>query len=459
MAGYIPHRPSPRQSEYLALDCLEAGYGGAAGGGKSDALLMASLQCAHVPGYAAMLFRRTHTDLMLPGALLDRAHDWLQGTDAYWDGLAKSFRFPSTASIGFGYLAAPLDHQRYQSAELQFVGFDEATQFNFSQLQYMFSRVRSKKTIPAPPRLRTATNPGGISHLWYQRRYQIPDEGTLSTISQEIPTDDGPTRRVFVPSLLADNPGIDAAAYRRSLAQLDATTRQQLQDGRWVLDTSGLVYGYDSAQHSVLALPELYRHESWSHVLGIDYGLRDDTAWCIWAYCPTEPVVYLVHAESVSGHSPSRVAERTQELIDIWHPESIVGDAGGLGAGYIEEARVRWGLPILPADKANKRGYISLFRGALQSGTAKILSGPARDWEVEAGSLLWADSRQIRENQNQPNHCTDAALYGWRAVRQFVTQPKVAPVAPLDPYEQAAVVAYESRRQRRRAYGFGGMRA
>ena len=54
------------------LTCLEALYGGAAGGGKSDALLDAALMFVDVPGYASILFRRTYKDLALPEAIMDR---------------------------------------------------------------------------------------------------------------------------------------------------------------------------------------------------------------------------------------------------------------------------------------------------------------------------------------------------------------------------------------------------
>ena len=79
---WIPHEPTPKQAEFLLMPDLEVLFGGSAGGGKSDALLMAALQYVDVPGYAAILFRRTYTDLSLPGALMDRAHEWLQGTKA-----------------------------------------------------------------------------------------------------------------------------------------------------------------------------------------------------------------------------------------------------------------------------------------------------------------------------------------------------------------------------------------
>lgn len=74
---FVPHDPTPRQAAFLMLDCLEAFYGGAGGGGKSDALLMAALYYADIPGYNALIVRRSLADLAMPGALMDRAHEWL----------------------------------------------------------------------------------------------------------------------------------------------------------------------------------------------------------------------------------------------------------------------------------------------------------------------------------------------------------------------------------------------
>jgi len=94
---------------------------------------MAALQYVDVPGYAAILFRRTFRDLALPGALMDRAGEWLGGTDAHWDAQNATWRFPSGATLSFGYLEHEQDKYRYQSAEFQFCGFDELAQFAESQ--------------------------------------------------------------------------------------------------------------------------------------------------------------------------------------------------------------------------------------------------------------------------------------------------------------------------------------
>ena len=80
--SWIPHSPTPKQQQFLDCRAREVFYGGAAGGGKTDALLMAALAFVDVPGYRALLFRRTFADLNLPGALMDRAREWLGGTAA-----------------------------------------------------------------------------------------------------------------------------------------------------------------------------------------------------------------------------------------------------------------------------------------------------------------------------------------------------------------------------------------
>src|SRR5216684_4245493 len=65
LTKYIPHNPSPKQSVFLNLTEREAFYGGAASGGKSDAILMGALQWVDIPGYSAIIFRKTLRDHQL----------------------------------------------------------------------------------------------------------------------------------------------------------------------------------------------------------------------------------------------------------------------------------------------------------------------------------------------------------------------------------------------------------
>lgn len=236
---WCPQEPTPRQREFLALDCREAFYGGAAGPGKSSSLLMAALQYVHVPGYAALLFRRDFQRLALPGALMDRAKEWFIPRGVRWSGEEKTFRFPSGATITFGYLDKFDDRYRYQSSEFQFIGFDELTEFPEDAYTFMFSRNRKTTKLDVPLRFRAASNPGGIGHDWVMKRFISKEAlSALSRAEGGLFWQDG---RAFVPGRLKDNPFIDAESYRESLSHLDPVTRERLLNGDWSVTEDGRI--------------------------------------------------------------------------------------------------------------------------------------------------------------------------------------------------------------------------
>lgn len=268
---YFAHIPHPKQQVFLTIQAREAMYGGAAGGGKSDALLMAALQYADVPGYSALLLRRTWPDLNSPGAILDRGRTWLGETDAREQEGGRVWRFPSGARLSFGYIQYDKDKYKYQSAEYQFIGVDELTQWEETTYRYLFSRIRRPKVAclncgtklgkqsdgkwrhtqvklraarkcrfaypdpmvlkqytPAhdgmtifdiPLRMRSATNPGGIGHEWVKSRFV--DRRTRDP------------KAVFVPALLRDNPSLDEEEYEEVLDYLLPVDRERLKHGDW----------------------------------------------------------------------------------------------------------------------------------------------------------------------------------------------------------------------------------
>lgn len=239
---YSPHDPTPPQAAFLKLSDLgvsEALYGGAAGGGKSDALLMDALRYVDVPGYSALILRRTYADLALPGAIMDRSKAWLADTPARWNEASRRWTFPnSRATLTFGYLQHKDDRLRYASAEFQFIAFDELTQFRLSDYRFLFSRLRGPSEGPlsrVPLRMRGATNPGGIGHDWVKARF------IEKKVDKEDPEDseERARKRLFIRAKVSDNPHIDQETYIASLRELDPFTRQQLLDGDWDADEPG----------------------------------------------------------------------------------------------------------------------------------------------------------------------------------------------------------------------------
>lgn len=227
-AKYSPHTPTVRQAAFLLLNNSEALYGGAAGGGKSDALIMGALQYVHIPGYSALLLRRTFAQLNKPGALLDRMHAWLGNTDAHWNGEKHHWRFPSGAVIEVGHMQHENDKYNYQGPEYQYVGFDELTQFSRTQYNYLHSRTRRLKGSSIPIRVRGGSNPGGVGHDWVKELFVDPVMKRPDAI--------------FLPAKLKDNPYLDHDEYIASLSHLDPITLARLLDGDWNVRPAGNLF-------------------------------------------------------------------------------------------------------------------------------------------------------------------------------------------------------------------------
>lgn len=227
---YIPITPYEKQEQFLMLDCLDAFYGGAAGGGKSVALLASAAQFVDVPGYHALIMRKSFSDLNLPGALMDVANEWWSGKQGIQrkDG-GKQYVFDTSgapSSITFGYLDNTDDRRRYQSAQFHSINVDEVTDFNLNDFQFMFSRLRNPP-LGVPLRMRCASNPNGPGRQWVKARYV--DELTKDPA------------KIFIPARIDDNLYMrEKEAYKANLAtQLGPVEAAQLLRGDWDAQASG----------------------------------------------------------------------------------------------------------------------------------------------------------------------------------------------------------------------------
>ena len=255
--GYIndttgdPSEPNARQK--VAHECLadELCYGGAAGGGKSDWLLVeAGAVLLEHPGVEAALFRRTYEEL--EASLILRSHALYAHLVAFK--LAKYeagrkrwvfFHRQGHSYLWFRYCARESDVYRYQSAQWVFLGLDEATHFTEFQYTYLTSRVRSRKK-QVKVKIRLATNPGNVGHAWVKRRFIKPESvetgGCLIEPEQiwtPVAPSERPTQkmmsRCFVPAKLTDNHALMLADpdYFYRLQQLPEDERRMLSEGDW----------------------------------------------------------------------------------------------------------------------------------------------------------------------------------------------------------------------------------
>src|SRR6185312_2135553 len=169
--------PTPKQAEFLAAPEDEVLYGGAAGGGKSDALLVDAMGLQQGaltnPHYRALLLRQTFPQLR---KLLDRSHQiyprvapGVQFYDRPW----TEWRFPAGARIILGACDRDIDVHNYQGHEFQWIGIDELGHYATPYVwEYLSSRLRTAdKGLKLY--MRATCNPGP---KWIQERWGISDE-------------------------------------------------------------------------------------------------------------------------------------------------------------------------------------------------------------------------------------------------------------------------------------------
>lgn len=441
LAKWCPQVPTPAQQVFLALTCSEGLFGGAAGPGKSSGLLMDGLQHADEPRFAALALRRTYADLSLPGALMDRAADWLRPTGAHWNDTRKTWTFPSSATLTFGYLETERDKYRYAGAEFQRIYFDELTQFEESQYRFLQSRLRRTVGIRIAPASRSGSNPGGVGHDWVLKRFVDP-----KTRAPDVE---------FIPAKLSDNPHVDADEYRRALSKLDETTRQQLEEGIWVRDSGGQLHKFDRARNVIKELPALPYGVEWSYGLCVDLGSSETvptTAFGVTCWHPHSPIVYVAMSFKRANMGPSDIAEQirgTDEiegLAQTFDFEHVIIDQGGLGSQYINEFVTRWAIPAEGVQKANKLGYRKLLNGALERAHVLVVEGTNEDLISELQSLQW-NAAGTDAQPGQPDHLSDALLYSFRAA--YAWSPTDAPPSPAR--DQSEALEREARELRRKA--------
>ena len=292
--------PGP-QSEFLAASEREVLYGGAAGGGKSIAMLVDPLRYMGNPNFSGLLLRHTTEEL--------RELIW-KSQELYpkiWKGIKwqerkMQWNAPSGARLWMSYLDREDDVLRYQGLAFSWIGFDELTQWAKPfAWNYMRSRLRSVDPS-LPVYMRATTNPGGPGHQWVKKMYIDPAPPNQSFWATDIETGNrleypkGHSKegeplfkRKFIPARLMDNPYLSTEGdYEAMLLSLPENQRKQLLEGNWDVAEGAAFPEFNRDEH-VIEPFEIPRN--WSKFRACDYGYGSYSAVLWFTVAPDDQVI------------------------------------------------------------------------------------------------------------------------------------------------------------------------
>lgn len=310
-AQFVVWRPNPGpQTRFLCNPEREVLYGGAAGAGKSDGLLMSAVLDYKNRFHRGIIFRQSYPELK---DLIRRSVEVYPYLGARYRSSTREWLFPSGAIVEFGYMEKKNDHLKYKRA-WNFIGFDELTHWPTNGKDadgipcntayvYMLSRLRSVAGTNLRLRVRSTTNPGGPGHEWVRARFRIPDDGTYSESFDRRTM----TFRVFIPGRIADCPQLAGTSYELDLDALPEETRKMLKDGRWDVTAGAMFSEFDHRKHTCDAFALPYQIKLWR---GSDDGFNAPA--CVLWFAEMDRRIYVVGELYRDKMTPEIMAEEVK---------------------------------------------------------------------------------------------------------------------------------------------------
>ena len=351
------HANEGPQTDFLAAGEKDVLYGGAAGGGKSYAMIVDPLRYAHRSAHRALILRRSMPELR---EMIDKSRELYPQAfpGAKFREVEKLWNFPSGAKVEFGFLERDADVYRYQGQAYSWIGFDEITHLptEFSW-NYLASRLRTTdKEIQTY--LRCTANPGGVGSNWVKKRYVdsgIPNESRVGH--------DGLTRK-FIPARLSDNPYLaNDGVYEQMLMSLPPVQRKQLLEGNWDVNEGAAFVEFDPEVHIVspFQIPL-----TWERIKGIDYGYASESA-CVWGAVDRSDGTLIIYRElyrkGLTGEDLGRIIT-DMEMQDPFSVSGVLDTSAwsrtGTTGPTVGETLIKQGHKLRRADKNRIQGKIQI---------------------------------------------------------------------------------------------------
>ena len=414
VSTYIPF---PRQQLFHASPAKYRLFGGAAGPGKTIALLYEGImQALETPGSATLLMRRTYPEL--EASLLAefrRSVPWREMGAKFVES-KHLVTWPNRSTTRFGFCDTERDVYRYQGDEYLFIGIDELTHFTLRQWQFLTTRNRC--AVPGSYAcMAGATNPGNVGHAWVKALWGCDGEKRPAP-GMDRPDQYDPDDYEFIPARLDDNPiYAKDANYRKTLGQLPTALRAAMLEGRW--DVYAGQYFDIFLRDKHCGRPESWgMREFWTRWISIDWGFEHPSA-VYWFAMDQSKRVYT-YREWVENHqSPAAlaagIAERSagEKISDIYlSPDAFAHRTAE--ASIAEQLGDRFqaaGLPRPAAADDDRVGGWMLMYQMLESGHWTI--GENCPKLIDCISTLTRDEKNVEDCLKMDgDDPADSARYG-----------------------------------------------
>ena len=399
------------QTDFLAAPERDVLYGGAAGGGKSYAMLIDPLRFAHRAAHRALILRRSMPELR---ELIDKSRELYPKAfpGCKYKEVEKLWNFPSGAKVEFGFLERDADVYRYQGQAYSWIGFDEIThlptEFGWN---YLASRLRT--TDPEiSTYMRCTANPGGVGANWVKKRYVDPYPP-----NESFKGEDNLTRK-FNPARLEDNPYLaEDGRYEEMLMALPPTQRKQLLEGNWDVNEGAAFTEFEQDVHVITPFEIPI---SWERVKGIDYGYASESA-CIWGSVDPSDGTLIIYRElyrkGLTGVDLGQLITQ-MELQDPYSVQGVLDTAAWARTGTtgptVGESLIRAGHKLRRADKNRIQGKIQIheYLRIQQSGRPRLQifnNCPNLIRELQSIPLDRTNPEDV--DTHAPDHAYDALRY------------------------------------------------
>jgi hypothetical protein len=425
------------QTAFLASTVREVLYGGAAGGGKSDAIIMLPFYRVHNPRHRSIILRRTRPQLQ---EVIDRQQAIYPviAPGAKWQADKNRWVWPSGAITRMGYMEHEQDRFKFKSDEFDLIAFDELTSFTFKQYMFMFSRNRTKDAA-LPAVMRAGTNPGDVGHLWVYERFIAAREPFMVYEHEEESDVEGMgrltlhTTRQFIPAKLADNPAMaDRESYIAGLKLMGEEGEAYLT-GDWSA-FSGQMF----TQRPKVGPPLPWSPGSMI-VRAMDYGFGDPL--CIyWLRLHSDGTVEVLYELYGPGMTVDVIAfnvariERELELrpgISVASPDMFSTKDTGTGEGQsIATMLQQRGVWFERANNERVAGWARV-RSLISRGLLHVREGRAPNLLRTLPNLVRDPNNPDDVKDKQEDHPAEALRYAIMAVPERNVQPQVGYVQPV----------------------------